>query len=267
MKGKALAISVGKILLSLLFWGLIWIIVARRVGNDFLLPSPSDVGKELWHLLFEKSFWLTTLTSLLRVLWGITISWILGTLLAYLTCTSRLLDTLLSPAISAVKSTPVASFIILALLWMERMTLPVFITVLIVIPIVWANVSEGIREIDGGLREVTVVYRFSVWQRFSRLYVPSVLPYFMAACKSSLGLAWKAGIAAEILATPDHSIGKELYFSKTYLETPTLFAWTLVVILLSLFIEKLLVYALEQLSLRLHMTPKGANHDKRSGKA
>ena len=262
MKGKALAVTVGKILLSLLFWGLIWVIVSHRVGNDFLFPSPADVSLELWHLLFEKSFWLTTLTSLLRVLWGIAISWILGTLLAYLTCTFRLLDVLLSPAIAAVKSTPVASFIILALLWMERQTLPVFITALIVIPIVWANVSEGIRDVDRGLLEVVTVYRFSMWKRLTRLYVPSVLPYFMAACKSSLGLAWKAGSAAEILATPDHSIGKELYFSKTYLETPTLFAWTLVVILLSLLIEKLLVYALERLGQKLRMTPKGADHVK-----
>ena len=145
---------------------------------------------------------------------------------------------------------------------MERQILPVFITALIVIPIVWANVSEGIRDVDRGLLEVATVYRFTMWKRFTRLYVPSVLPYFMAACKSSLGLAWKAGIAAEILATPDHSIGKELYFSKTYLETPTLFAWTLVVILLSLLIEKLLVYALERLGQRLRMTPKGADHVK-----
>ena len=115
---------------------------------------------------------------------------------------------------------------------------------------------------DRGLLEVAELYRFPMWRRLTRLYVPSVLPYFMAACKSSLGLAWKAGIAAEILATPDHSIGKELYFSKTYLETPTLFAWTLVVIVLSLFIEKLLVFGLERLSGRLRMTPKGADHVK-----
>lgn len=262
MKGKPWYFSIFKILIALLFWGVIWLLVSHRVGNDFLFPSPRDVGAALFTMLREGSFWLTTLTSLLRVLWGITISWILGTLLAYLTSSFRLLNTLLSPAISAVKSTPVASFIILALLWMERQTLPVFITALIVIPIVWANVSEGIREIDRGLLEVTLVYRFSMWRRFTRLYVPSILPYFMAACKSSLGLAWKAGIAAEILATPDNSIGKELYFSKTYLETPTLFAWTLVVILLSLFIEKLLVYALERLGRRLRMTPKGADHVK-----
>lgn len=259
MNVKKLGLSLLKLSVSLAFWGAIWVAVSYRVGNDFLFPAPASVGSELWRLLGESSFWLTTGISLLRVLWGISVSWVLGTVLAYLTTHFRLLDTLLSPAISAVKSTPVASFIILALLWMDRQTLPVFITALIVIPIIWANISEGIRSVDKGLLEVAILYRFSLWGRLKRLYVPSVLPYFMAACKSSLGLAWKAGIAAEILSTPEHSIGRELYFSKTYLETPTLFAWTLVVILLSLLIEKLLVYGLERLSQRLHVSVKGGD--------
>ncbi len=247
-----------KLLMGIGFWVLIWLLVAYRVGSDFLFPSPKTVLSQLCLLLQTKEFWLITLTSLLRVLWGILISLIIGTCLAYLTWASRLLNLLLTPALSAVKSTPVASFIILALLWLDRSILPVFITALIVVPIVWANVSQGIASVDTRLIEVTQVYRFSLPKKLSRLYIPSVAPYFMAACKSSLGMAWKAGIAAEVLATPEHSIGKELYYSKTYLETPTLFAWTLVIILLSLIIEKLLVYGLEQLGNRFKILPREA---------
>ena len=198
--------------------------------------------------------------SLLRVLWGILISWILGTLLAYLLHVSRVLNALVSPLITAIKATPVASFIILALLWFDRGVLPVFITALIVIPIVWANVTQGINSVDKNLTEVASMYRFSVRKKIFRLYVPSVAPYFMAACKSSLGMAWKAGIAAEVLATPEHSIGVELYYSKTYMEHTTLFAWTLVVVLLSVIIEKLLVYGLERMGRGLHVFPKGGSH-------
>lgn len=205
-------------------------------------------------------FWLTTSLSLLRVLLGILVSWIIGTLLAYLLHVSRILNLLISPLITAIKATPVASFIILALLWMERSILPVFITSLIVVPIVWANVTEGIRSVDRNLVEVTEIYQFSYIKKLTKLYTPSVAPYFMAACKSSLGMAWKAGIAAEILATPEHSIGTELYFSKTYMETPTLFAWTLIVIVLSVIIEKLLVLALEKTGKRVHILPKGGQY-------
>ena len=246
--------------LAAVFWVGIWYLLAHRIGSDFLFPAPLTVWQTLCELVREKSFWLTTCMSVLRVVWGILESLILGTALACLTSVSRILNTLLTPALSAIKATPVASFIILALLWLDRDILPVFITTLIVIPIVWANVSEGIRNVDRNLIEVTALYRFSMWKKLHRLYIPSVAPYFMAACRSSLGMAWKAGIAAEILATPNDSIGKELYFSKTYLETPTLFAWTLVVILLSLVIEKLFVYGLEQIGRRLRILPKGEIH-------
>ena len=254
---KKIAFTTLKILSVTVFWAGIWFLLACRIGSDFLFPSPKTVVQELLTLGVSKDFWLITCTSLLRVVWGIWVSLILGTVLAYLTHISRILNTLLSPVLAAVKSTPVASFIILALLWLDRSVLPVFITALIVVPIVWANVSEGIGSVDRRLVEVTEVYRFSMPKKLSRLYVPSVAPYFMAACKSSLGMAWKAGIAAEILATPDHSIGKELYYSKTYLETPTLFAWTLVIILLSLIIEKLFVYGLGKLGTHLRILPKG----------
>lgn len=173
---------------------------------------------------------------------------------------SPILRALFSPILTAVKSTPVASFIILAALWFELNVIPVFITTLIVVPIVHANVTEGIHSVDKNLVEVSTVYRFSVGKKILRLYVPSIAPYFMAASKSSLGMAWKAGIAAEVLAIPEHSIGKELYFSKTYLESDALFAWTLIVILLSLIIEKVFVYGLSRIGAHFRILPQGGHH-------
>lgn len=256
---KKIAVTTLKVLAVAAFWVGIWWLAAIRVGVDFLLPSPTAVGKELIRLLPDSSFWLITATSLLRMIWGILVSLILGTLLAYLLSVSRVLNALLSPVIGAIKATPVASFIILALLWLDRDILPVFITILIVVPIVSANVLEGIRSVDRELCEVATVYHFSMKKKLFRLYVPSVAPYFLAACRSSIGMAWKAGMAAEILATPQNSIGTELYFAKTYFETPTLFAWSLIVIVLSLIIEKLFLLGLEKLGTRFHWLTKGGS--------
>lgn len=268
---KKLAISLGKILLAVAFWGLLWVLVSARIGIDLIFPSPKSVFLELWLLVTEQSeslvrygvqysFWHITIISLLRVVLGVVISILLGCLLAYLTGVSRLLHTIISPALSAVKATPVASFIILAMLWLQKSVLPVFITALIVIPIVWANVSEGIRSVDKELREVATVYRFSVGKKLTRLYLPSIAPYFFAACQSALGMAWKASVAAEILAVPQHSIGTEIFLSKQYLHSSTLFAWTLVVIILSLIIEKLFVFGLKKLGQRLRVITKGESY-------
>ena len=95
------------------------------------------------------------------------------------------------------------------------------------------------------------MFRFGPWKTAWRIYVPSILPYFMAGCTTGLGLAWKAGVAAEVLAMPRNSIGLQLYNAKVYLETSDLFAWTLVIILLSMLLEKLLVALMRRLSTRL----------------
>ena len=247
---------------AIVFWLAVWMLISWRAGSELLFPDPIAVLKALFELSLEADFWLTTLFSLLRVIIAILISLILGTLLAVATEKFRVLNYILSPMIGVIKSTPVASFIILALLWISRDTLPVFITALIVVPIVWSNVSEGIRSVDKDLVQVTQVYNFTAKQKILRLYVPSIAPFFMAACKSSLGMAWKAGISAEVLSTPERAIGTELYFSKTYLETPSLFAWTAVIIILSILIEKLFVLGLEKLGMRMRFFVKGDGNDK-----
>lgn len=235
------------------FWIAVWFLLSWSVNSKFLLPSPSDTIIALGGLVSDGEFFVIAAITLGRIVLGVLISLLVGIALAVLTECSRIAKALLSPALTVVKSTPVASFIILALLWFDRNLLPLFITSLIVVPIVWSNVCEGIRSVDRGLLEMAKVYRFSKLKKITALYIPSVAPYFLAACKSTLGLAWKAGISAEILCTPSRAIGTELYFSKTYLETPELFAWSFVIIVLSIVIEKLFVLALSRLGSKLRV--------------
>ncbi len=262
MKGKTKLFKLISAILSVLFWILVWAALSFKVGSEFLLPSPADTLRGLSKLAITADFWTTSGISLLRILAGIIIAIAVGSAAAVLTANIRMADSLLSPMMTVIKATPIASFIILALLWIDRNTLPVFITVLIVLPIVWSNVSSGIRSVDRGLLEVATVYGFPFRKRVMRVYLPSVMPYFLAACRASLGMAWKAGIAAEVLCTPRNAIGTQIYFSKTYLETTELFAWTLAVILLSVIIEKLLILSLERLAGKLHVTRTEARNDK-----
>ncbi len=242
------------LLLSVLFWIGVWALAAHRVDLEFLLPSPKATVSALIGLAKTSEFWQISGESLFRILLGIVIAVILGTLSAVFTAKVNTLDSLLSPLMTVIKATPIASFIILALLWIDRNTLPVFITVLIVLPVVWSNVASGIRSVDRGLLETAKIYRFSLGKRILKIYFPSVMPYFLAAFRASLGMAWKAGIAAEVLCIPEKAIGTQIYFSKTYLETTELFAWTLAVIIFSVIIEKLLIFGLRKLAEVLHVS-------------
>ena len=219
-----------------LFWLLIWQLAAALAGQELLLPSPLRVARELIRLAGGAEFWLTVAQSIRRVLTGIASAVLLGILLALLTHKSALLRALLSPVMTLVKSTPVASFIILG-----RDVVPPVIAALMVLPVVWANVSQGLDGIDPQLLELAQVCRLPRGRVFRRIMLPSVLPHLRAALCSALGLGWKAGVAAEILTVPARSIGKRIYEAKIYLETTELFAWTAAVVLLSLIIEGLLL--------------------------
>lgn len=239
-----------KLLISLAvtaFWIALWFLVSRLIGKELLLPSPAQVAGRFWQLAASRAFWITLSCSILRVLAGILSAVVLGVLLAALTEKSAICKALFSPLMTLIKSTPVASFIILALIWLGREILPAFISALMVLPVVWANVSAGIAARNPALLELAKVYAFPRGRILRRITVPTALPYFRSALSSALGLGWKAGIAAEVLTVPRHSIGKMIYESKLYLETTSLFAWTLAVILVSLAIEHILLRLVRQI--------------------
>jgi len=204
-----------------------------------------QVLTRLLEMMLEREFWLYTALSLLRVLAGLLSATVLAVFLAVLCCKSSLADCLFAPLFSLIKSTPVASFVILVLIWLDRDFVPVLISALMVLPVIWANVSAGIKGTDSQLLEMAAVYRLSGSTTLRRIYIPSVLPHFRSACRASLGMAWKAGIAAEVLTVPRAAIGRMIYESKLYLQTTDLFAWTLAVIILSLLIEKLVLRMVE----------------------
>ena len=230
------------------FWLGVWQLLSLRVGNGLLLPGPAAVLLRLGQLALTAPFWKATAFSLLRVVAGSLLAVVLGTLLAVLCCRWTVADALFAPFVTVIKSTPVASFIVLLLLFLGRDLLPVVIVVLMALPVIWGNVCAGIRNTDPLLLRTAKVFGFSRSRTLRRVYLPSVMPYFLSACRTALGLGWKSGIAAEVLTVPAVSIGKLLMEAKQYWEVTDLFAWTLAVILCSLVIEKVLMAAIGRLS-------------------
>ena len=229
------------------FWLCVWQLLALWVGNGLLLPSPAAVVARLGQLALTAGFWKVTALSLLRVVLGSVLAVVSGVLLAVICCRWKLADTLFAPMVTVIKSTPVASFIVLLLLWLGRDLLPVVIVVLMALPVIWGNVCAGIRNTDPLLLRTAKVFGFTRRRTLRRVYIPSVMPHFLSGCRTALGLGWKAGIAAEVLTVPVLSIGKLLMEAKQYWEVTDLFAWTLVVILCSLIIEKVLMAAIGRL--------------------
>lgn len=220
---------------------LLWQIAAAVVARPLLLPGPVLTIRRLFSLLAVPDSYAAIVLTLGRVLLGFSLGTVAGVLLGAASGASRFADALLSPLRSVVKATPVTSFILLALLWFSSGMVPVWIALLMVLPTVWASVLEAVRATDPALLEMAHAFHLSRRQRIREIYAPSALPNVLAACSTAFGFAWKAGVAAEILALPRLAVGSYLYRSKVTLETADLFAWTLCVIVLSMLLERVLV--------------------------
>ncbi|MCR5610508.1 MAG: ABC transporter permease subunit [Clostridiales bacterium] len=225
-------------------WLVIWQAAAWAVGSKLLLPSPFETGKALVLLAGTRVFWKSCLMTLLRVFAGFFLGVIAGAVLGVVTAASGFLDEFLSPLRSIVKATPVTSFIILVLLYLTSSLTPLFIAFLMVLPIVWSNVLSGIKATDAQLLEMADAFGYTKGKKLTRVYAPSVLPHFLSACTTGLGFAWKSGVTAEVIAHPAFGMGRYIYESKLYLETPELFAWTAAVIILSFALEKVVLLIL-----------------------
>ena len=226
-------------LLPAVFWLAVWWLLALIVGKELLIPSPPLVVRTLLELVVTGAFWRYTALTLLRITLGLLLGIVLGMLTALLTNRLSLLHALLAPAVRVVRATPVASFIILVLLWVANGRVPVVISALVVLPVIWESTAAGFRSVDRDLLEFARAYRLTRWDTWRRIVIPSMLPQLAAAVCTAIGLAWKSGVAAEVLCLPKAAVGTQVYFSKLYLDTPALFAWTLVVVALSLTVERI----------------------------
>lgn len=238
-------------LLSVLFWLAVWMIASLVIGQDLLLVSPISAFTTLFRLMGTSHFYLAVLNSFARILAGFLLGTVLGLALAVLAHKLPAVKELLYPVMIAIKATPVASFVILALLFISSKNLSIFASFLMVLPVIYTNVSAGFESADPQLLQMAQVYRLNARKRLKAIYIPAAFPYFISACQASLGMSWKAGIAAEVIGQPANSIGDQLYRAKIFLSTSELFAWTMAIILISVVFERIALRVIGRIQRRL----------------
>ena len=226
---------------------MVWQLAAVLVGNKLLLVSPTDVSARLFALVGEEGFFGIVAFTFSRIVIGFSAGLALGVLLALLAGRFRFVEILLWPYMLTVKTVPVASFIVIALIWISASELSALISFLMTLPIIYTNLLEGIRSIDTKMLEMADVFKMPWGSRIRYIWLPSVKPFAISACRIAIGLAWKAGVAAELIGYPDGSIGDALYNSKLSFETVDVFAWTVIIILISVVFEKLFLLLLNKI--------------------
>ena len=240
-KTKKILLKTLSVLLALLIWQLI----SMKVGMELLLASPLEVVKRLFSIWTEPSFFSTVFYSLLRIMSGFFLAFVVGTVFGFLSYRFKAAEILLWPYVITARSVPVASFIILFLFWLTFDQLTVFISFLIAFPVIYSNVLNGLKATSSYMTELAKLYKVSWKNRLIYIYLPQIRPFLISSCSASVGMAWKAGIAAEVIGVVNGFIGERLYDSKIYLLSADLFAWTIIIVILSVILEKLFILCLK----------------------
>ena len=229
---------------------LLWQAGATALDSGLLLASPWEVLVRLTTLWREPGFWSAVWFTFSRIVLGFLLAFVLGTGLGLLAGRWKGAELFLWPYMLTIKTVPVASFIILSLVFLKARQLSVFISFLMVLPVLYSNVLQGVKSTDKALLEMARVFRVPFSRTLRGIYLPQVLPYFRSAVSTALGLCWKAGTAAEVIALSGGSIGEKLYHAKIYFETADLFAWTAAIVLISALFERLFLYFVDSMAER-----------------
>lgn len=229
-------------------WIIIWQIGSMLIGKDILLASPMSVLKSFSSLIFDKVFQMAIGFSLGRIFIGFLLASILGIIFAY---SNKIIRDIISLPIEIMRAAPIASFVVLVLIWVPSKNLSIIISFIMTFPIVYSNVRMGIEQMDRKIIEMLDIFKVSPMKRAIYYGVPAIIPFLKTGFLMAVGMCLKAGVAAELIGVPSGSIGESLYMAKVYLRTPEVFVWTITVIILSVLISKVLGLILDVILYKL----------------
>ena len=236
--------KVMKTILVVFIWLCIWQLISYLTGLELIIASPVKVLLSFFSLLKTSLFYKCMINSFIKIILGFMIAFVTGIIIAAAANQFQFIREFLSPLIYLMKALPVASFIILLLIWAGSKNLSVVISSIVVFPMIYIGTMEGFNNLDTKILEMSEVFRMSWIKKIRYIYAPEIFPYIISNCKIALGMCWKAGISAEVIGLPSKSIGEQMYLSKLYLMTDELLAWSIAIIIVSVIFEKLFLIIL-----------------------
>ena len=239
--------TISAYILSLLAIILIWFIVSKIIHAQLILPSPQKVFTSLIALIKTRAFWLAFAHTFLRVIISFAITVLLGTALGLAAGFSSFVHDFLELPLAVIRATPVVAFILIALFWFKSGTVPVFVSVLMTLPIMTTAVENGFSKTDEKLLAMAKVFSFSRSQIFRYIQLPSLVPFFLNGMVSSFGLTWKVVAAGEVLSLPKYAAGTILQKSQVHLETASVMALAIFLVFVSFVLERLFMLAVKKL--------------------
>ena len=229
---------------------LLWELAALIVASDHILPGPWTTLLATLRLFTSISFLTVVGSTVLRGLAGFAIAVAGGVLTGIAGGLSDAFHAFMKPWIVVLRSTPVVAFVLLALIWFDSGSVPVFIGILTMFPMVYLNIVEGIRSVDPKIVEMASFYNVGRRRLVREVYLPSIEPFAVSGISSAVGIGWRAIVVGEVLSVPQYGIGTVMHSAQTFLQVDVLIAWTLVAILFGALFERLIRFIDSRLNSR-----------------
>ncbi len=232
-------------IIAVLLWLIVWQAASVLTGLELILASPVSVLLYLKDLLMTLSTYRILARTFFNITFGFLCAFAAGCICACAAYKLPFVRGLLVPPILLMKSLPMASFIILLLIWFGSSRVSIFTSFIVSFPLVYSGVMSGIEKRNTQMLEMSKVFGISLYRRIRWIDIPQILPIAKPDFKMAAGMCLKAGVSAEVIGLARQTIGEQLYYSKIYIDTAGLFAWSLLVVLLGLIWEKLFVWVAE----------------------
>lgn len=225
---------------SIIFLICLWSTGSLILDSELILPSPAKTFISVYEIFIQPDFLGVIGATILRGLIGFIISFFLALVLGIMAGLNSAFHAFLNPILVTIRSTPVISLILLALIWFDVNQVPVFIALLTMFPFICVNIIDGIRNVEGDLIEMAKVYKVNSKSIVKDIYLPAISPFIFSGASSAMGFGWRAIIIGEVLSQPKYGIGTFMQNAQTYLLVDKVIGWTIIAIMLSYIFENII---------------------------
>ena len=222
---------------AIVFLLAVWWIAYHSVGNDLLIPPPSDSVQEIGALLTKALFWQALGGTLLRALFAFVISFLLAVIFAVIAYLLPSFERFFAPIVSVLRSMPILAVLLILLSFLDAGQAPIAVAFLSLFPMLYVGVLAALSGVDSHLIEISRVYGTPVWRRVTALYLPLASPYILKESGAALSFSLKLVVSAEVLSFTVKSLGGMMQDAKLYAEIPQLFALVGVTFIVGLILE------------------------------
>ncbi len=226
--------------LSILLIPVAWQLLSWQMAQPQLIPSFPDLVRALLRLVYTPGFLVSIGTTCLRACVGLLLSLAAASITAFLLNRSEGIRLLFMPWLSLLRSVPVISFILLALIFLNPEMIPLLIAFLTMYPLLTENLLKGLMNRRDSWKILARQFHLNAWNRLFQINYPQLKPYLFSGLASAVGFGWRAIIMGEVLSQCVDGIGKRMKEAQVFIDVPELIAWTLVAIVLSWLTDKLI---------------------------